>query len=243
MTYLLANDNPNAPRRTDRNRFWGYPSRNATPRVVVFHTSESAFDLVGEDRGAEAVANYLAHTERTASYHAIVDRDSTVQLLPWDYTAFGARGANADGIHIAVAGEHDRWDDIPSSAVDQILDQLVPVVAEALEWAGLPAVRLSDEAARSGGRGLASHSQIDPTRRSDPGPAFPWGRLLHQLDEGEAMSWLNRWPESFRPAAETLASEHTDPDERLADLTVGRWIVFTHRFGKWIIREVVKALR
>lgn len=179
--YLLDNPNPNARDRGD-GRYHGYPGRSRAVRLVVIHTSESVFDTEGEDTGAENVARYLSRVARAASYHAICDRDSQVALLPFGHTAFGARNYNGNAIHIAVAGQASKWPTLSDEERDAILDNLVPLVREALDFADLPAVRLRDSEARGGGRGITSHAALDPSRRSDPGAEFPWDLLLQRLN-------------------------------------------------------------
>src|SRR5690606_16430585 len=102
--YLLDHQNSAAPRRDDGRRFWGYPSRRAKIDLLVIHTAEVLPDLTPPDTTAEAVARYGASTTRPVSWHVTVDADSTVQMLPDDYTAFHVVGFNsrAWGIEIAT---------------------------------------------------------------------------------------------------------------------------------------------
>lgn len=190
--HLLDHPNPHARDRGQGRRFHGYPGRRAEVRLVVLHTSESAFDLVGPDRGAEAVAGFLDSVERPSSYHAIADRDSAPRLLPWSYTAFGAHRFNSDAVHIAVAGTAADWNDLEDDHVDQILDQLAPLVDEVLDLYELPPVVLTPDQARTNGRGLTGHGVLDPTRRTDPGADFPWDRLLARLQEDDMALFNSR---------------------------------------------------
>lgn len=93
MGYYLL-DNPPA-----RKQFYAPPRANPLTGGVAVHTSESVYDNVGTDTGAENVAGFISRrTDGPGSYHRIVDADSTVALLPDDYTAF----------HVATSGYNSR---------------------------------------------------------------------------------------------------------------------------------------
>jgi len=79
--YLLSHPNSNCPDRGD-GRYWGYAVMQGQPFLISVHTTESFADQLGEDTGAEAVAAYFTRTAEPASYHTIVDSDSTVRCLP-----------------------------------------------------------------------------------------------------------------------------------------------------------------
>ena len=94
MGYYLL-DNPPASRQ-----FW--PSRNVPMTGgVVLHTTEG----VGGDDSAENTARYISTRSNAGSYHCIVDWNSTVFLMPDDYTAFqvAADGYNSRCWGIALA--------------------------------------------------------------------------------------------------------------------------------------------
>lgn len=79
--YLLDNPNPACPDRGD-GRYWGYAEMQAQPYLIAVHSTESFADELGDDMGAENVAAYFSRSTTAASYHTIVDSDSTVRGLP-----------------------------------------------------------------------------------------------------------------------------------------------------------------
>lgn len=182
---LLDTRNRHAVADGYRHGFYGHRHRPAGTDVVrlVVHTTEAAWDTEGTDGGAERVGNYLAkNVTRPASYHAIVDRDSTVALLPLDAVAFGARGWNSNAVHLAVGGTAAGWDKLPTAHVDAVLERLVAAAAAACTVYGIPPKRLTGARARSTGRlGICGHGDLDPKRRTDPGAGFPWPRFLELL--------------------------------------------------------------
>lgn len=188
MTGYFLYDHPNrhAPRRANGVKFWGYPARTKPVRLIVIHTAENTPDYVQEDGGAEAVARYQA-TDVTAanasSYHEIVDSDSTVTMLPDEAVAFGARGANADGIHLSVATKAHLWPSKPKRWRDAALDRLARRAALRVVRHGIPVRLLTEAQVRAGAAGFTPHAVTENVygtrgRRSDPGAGFPWDEFL-----------------------------------------------------------------
>ena len=221
--YLIDHPNPHAPVRGDGNRFWGYPSRTATVRLIVIHTSESAFDLDGTDSGAENVAAYQSRVERPSSYHTIVDRDTTVHLLPYGYTAFGARGHNSHAVHIAVAGVAARWPSLNEAQTDAYLSRLADAVSTVAQAYDIPTVQVTGDAARAGATGICGHGDLDPSRRSDPGTRFPWAKLLDMTDR-PASEEDDMTPQQ----AAQLDRIHTELTREDARGTVARYVSTTN---------------
>jgi hypothetical protein len=181
--YLIDNPNPNAPDRGD-GRYWGWPTMLNEPRAVTIHTAENIADEIGDDLGAEAIARYFATSDRPASYHTVVDSDSTVPLLPAGldgtvvHTAFHAVGANSWSLGASIAMRADSWPTVSSAWAARALNRLVNVVAAwCLRW-DIPPVRITMADAQAGARGILGHVDVDPGSRSDPGAAFPWERFL-----------------------------------------------------------------
>lgn len=179
--FLLDNENPNAGRGADGRRFHGHAARRGQAKVIVVHTAENIPDISGEDLGAENVARYLSTTDRQASYHTVVDADSIVRLLPHSYVAFHVRSFNSTSLGLSFATRAAEWARLPD---ERVTSALANGAREARSWSeayAIPTVRINVSEALSGGTGFVSHSQMDPTRRTDPGRDFPWDRFLSMV--------------------------------------------------------------
>jgi hypothetical protein len=181
--WLIDNPNPNAGPRGDGS-YWGYATMLNEPRAVTIHTAENITDEIGDDLGAEAIARYFATSDRPASYHTVVDSDSTVPLLPAGldgtvvHTAFHAVGANSWSLGASIAMRADSWPTVSSAWAARALNRLVNVVAAWCARWDIPPVRITMADAQAGARGILGHVDVDPGSRSDPGAAFPWERFL-----------------------------------------------------------------
>jgi hypothetical protein len=215
MAYLYDHQNPNAPVRSNGKRFWGYPARQKKIQLVVVHTTESMFDLIGEDTGAEGVARFQSTTTRPSSYHRIVDRDSEIDMLPDGATAFGVVDYNGQSLHIAFAMRAGDWaDPEKAKAAEPALYRAARIVATWCHDYGIPDRFISQAEADAGALGLTSHGRLDPDRRSDPGTLFPWTRflgLIHDhLDEDDMGITPEELRKIVREEARIAIQEHAD---------------------------------
>lgn len=153
--------------------------RTGTVRLIVIHDMEAP-EL---DKTAENVAQYFATTSVEASAHVCVDNNSVVQCVKDSVVAYAAPGANADGIHIELAGygwqQPNDWRDKYSLATIAIG---ADVAAQYCLKYGIPAVRLTDDQLRAGVRGIVGHDQVSRVYQKsdhmDPGKQFPWARFI-----------------------------------------------------------------
>ncbi|WP_194521983.1 N-acetylmuramoyl-L-alanine amidase [Cellulosimicrobium sp. JZ28] len=167
----------------------GNPRRGGTSPsgTIVIHTAECAADLVGPDTSAEGVANYLTNRTTPGSYHRIVDSDSVVKYAPLGYETWHCRFTNRWSIGISFAVQAHMWAQYPPAFVTAILRQGARTTAAAIRdlktyWGiDVPLVRITREQALARRPGFIGHGETDPTRRSDPGPAFPWARFLDMV--------------------------------------------------------------
>lgn len=169
MSYLLTNRN--------RHGNWFYPTRRTCqhgingPHLIVLHSAENLPDFDPPDLGAENVARYATTTQRQVSWHYTVDSDSIIEMLPVDYTAWHVRNFNRCSVGIEIATQHDAWLRAPETWLYQVYDNVADILKFYKTTAGIPLVyRERDEA---GKWGVITHAELDPTRRKDPGQAFP----------------------------------------------------------------------
>lgn len=150
-------------------------------RLLVLHTPQTP----ETNTAAEGVANYFASPATGASTHLVGDNDSVIRCVKDEDTAWGAAGANADGLHYELAGvaqqSAEEWADPYSTAA-------IGLASEAFrEWAKeheIPMRKLSVEEVRDGvTKGICGHDDVyqafgEGDYRSDPGAAFPWDQFI-----------------------------------------------------------------
>lgn len=176
MAYL--DDHP--PARTQ------FRQRYATPSgLIVVHTAESALDAIGEDTGAEGVADFIRRRSDPGSYHRLVDSDSIVPLVRFEMAAYGdGTGSNEFAIHLSFACRAADWPGMDPALREAFLVNGAHVAREAAAWLRehhditVPARRVTRTQSDQRAAGFISHGERDPDRRTDPGPAFPWDRFL-----------------------------------------------------------------
>lgn len=175
--YLLDHPGPNVTK-------W-YTTRRKPIQIIVIHTAENLPDFTPPDKGAENVARYGAATSRQVSWHATVDSDSIIPMLPASYTAFHVRGYNSLSLGVECATQARKWSEAPPEWVDKVITNLSDVVREWGEQFQIPYHRIARVNVDNGRRGLVAHADLDPGRRTDPGEDFPWGLLWQKLGIGE----------------------------------------------------------
>lgn len=157
------------------------PRRHARPpSLVVLHYTEM--------RSARAALDRLCAPDAEVSAHYLVGRDGTIwQLVDEDRRAWHAGAGQwrgCDDVNSASIGiELDNDGQSPFSA--PLMAALEPLLAGILNrWCIEPG-------------GVIAHSDMAPTRKSDPGPRFDWRRL--------AQSGLSVWPDQSGDSAHPLA--------------------------------------
>lgn len=159
MSFYLLDNPPASPQfYTSRN--------NGISGGVVIHTTEGA----GGDTAAENTAAFIARRSDPGSYHMIVDTDSSVAMMPDEFTAFGVAspGFNSTCWMIAIAAvsaDLNADDPRSQSEIDRMGAEIVAFwrrnnidIAAASQFIG------DDVKVRPG---LAHHGDVQPADRSD----------------------------------------------------------------------------
>lgn len=156
---------------------WFHAGRLKAIRLIVIHCTVSP--EYGD--GAESVARYFAAGERRASTHRVVDNNSTVLCVNDEDTAFGAAGANSDGLHLELVGQPTQtvedWKDRYSTA------EMMQAGLSIREWSREHSVPMRwltvAQLADGKTKGICTHHDVSrafpdvSTGHWDPGPNFP----------------------------------------------------------------------
>jgi hypothetical protein len=181
MSYYLLDYNPGTQQ-------WGYPRRGATlSGTCIIHTAECAADNVGEDTSAEGCARMIANRADYGSYHRLVDSDSIVRMLPWEYEAWQDSETNPWAVGISAAVRTTDWVGIPPDRRERIYRNMAACAAEFVtHMAGqgitVPLRRLTGAEARSRVPGFCAHGDSG-LYRSDPGTQFNWNTFFRYTQE------------------------------------------------------------
>jgi len=163
------------------------PRPRAQVDLVVIHCTELP-DLATARRYGEEV--HYAGSQTGNSGHFYIDRDGSVhRYVALDRVANHTRGYNARsvGIELVNTGRYPHWLDSRHQAMDEAYTEAQLVALVAL----LQALRTELPSLRA----IAGHEDLDTTaveasddpaltvqRKRDPGPLFPWTRVLEAVD-------------------------------------------------------------
>ena len=172
MGYYLLNNPPASPQF--------YTSRNSTPTYAIgVHTSEGSTG----PGSARNLAAFIARRSDPGSYHAIVDSEETIVMVPPDYTTFSvaASGYNSRTWHICLAGRSAELspDDANTQAMIarageaiRALWAFLNIPLSSAQWIGTDALNRP---------GLFCHGDVQPWDRSDAWSTHPDRAALDQL--------------------------------------------------------------
>lgn len=152
-------------------------------RLLVIHDGETNEGSTP----AEGMGAWFASGKAGGSAHAGFDTDSICTYVDDGDTAWGAPGANSDGLHGELAGRASQtvsqWKDSDSL---RIIENGAIWFAEKSLKHGIPARYLTDAQVADGRtEGITSHRQITRALRrgthTDPGPNFPFDYFLSRV--------------------------------------------------------------
>jgi len=226
------------------------PRRAAVTGAVVVHTAEVEADTTLPDRGAEAVAAFIAsRTDGPGSYHTVVDSDTIVRVGRYEWEMFHeGTGGNRWSLGLSFACKAEQWPTLPDRWFVGALRNGATEAANMARWVKstvgvvVPGRRITAAEYRAGKPGFVGHGELDPGRRSDPGLDFPWGKFLAYFGAEMASP-----PVVIPPTEEDLMGIYHEAMEDVADLYKAyRETEITQRdrgiWGRDLARKVI-ALR
>ncbi|WP_437623372.1 N-acetylmuramoyl-L-alanine amidase [Sorangium sp. So ce1151] len=149
----------------------------AAADLVVLHTTEGA----RVQGAARAVARWFGGAGAPqASSHYVVDDDEVIACVAEDDVAWGAPGANHNGIQIELCGYARQ--SVSDWLAGGLLERAAELTADICRRHQIPICKLAPEDLAAGERGITGHVDASRAFRKsdhwDPGPSFPWSRFL-----------------------------------------------------------------
>ena len=138
---------------------------------IVLHDMESANYL----RAAENCGTWFESARSGGSTHYGCDDDSIQQYLSMLTVAWGAPGANDNGVHIEQMGMAS-WSKTKWLQHKGTLDNCAWLIAHIHGKVGVPIRRLTGAEIRAHKRGVVTHRQLTAAiggTHTDPGPGYP----------------------------------------------------------------------
>lgn len=175
-------------------RQWTYPRRGAVlSGTIIIHTAECARDDVGEDTSAENCAHFIANRKDYGSYHRLVDSDSIIKMVPWEYEAWQDQMTNPWAVGISSALRTSDWAVMPADRREGYYRNLAECGAEFVRYMRtkgivVPLKRITGAQARAKVPGFCAHGDSG-LNRTDPGRDFNW--KLFFLYVQEALDGIN----------------------------------------------------
>jgi hypothetical protein len=142
--------------------------------AIVIHTTEGSYE--------GAIEHFADRASRVSAHYVIGPSGEITQMVQLGKRAWHATYYNSRSIGIEMAGHAAR----PETWTPANLDALTRLTAWLCDTYDIPPVHPTAVARSRSDRldvaGIVGHSQVQPWEKSDPGPHFPWGRFIRDVN-------------------------------------------------------------
>lgn len=166
-----------------------YSSRSGGVRLVVVHTAEGA-------RSFRDLGGFFANPSAQVSSHTGIDNERGVigEYVSRPNKAWTQSSYNSMAISTELCGAPygtnqpcgANWSSAEWNAHDAMLENLADWIREECQYFNLPITKLSASQAQGSGRGVCGHVDLGAGGGGhyDPGPNFPWSRVMEMARSG-----------------------------------------------------------
>jgi hypothetical protein len=151
-----------------------FSSRSARARIIVVHTAEGA-------RTIESLGSFFANRSNAVSSQTGIDDQPGIigEYVKRENASWTQASFNSAAISTELCG-FASWDLAEWNRHPVMLDNCRQWIAEECAAAGIPLLRIGASAAQGNGTGVCGHVDLGSRGGGhwDPGPSFPWDRVL-----------------------------------------------------------------
>ena len=195
-----------------------YSSRGGSGvRLVIVHTAEGALTY-------EALGNFFKSSSAGVSSHTGIDDKlgKCGEYVKRGNKAWTAGNANPYSVNVELCGfaswSPAEWDRHPN-----MLSNCAQWIREECKHYGIPIKKLNASQAQGGQKGVCGHVDVSgPGGHWDPGPNFPWSRVLNEAAGGSPPAQSE---DTFFPSLPIAAVAAMEDD----DMSVEYFVHTTHK--------------
>jgi hypothetical protein len=212
-------------------------------RLVIVHTAEGALTY-------QSLGSFFSSGSAGVSSHTGID-DTPGRIGEYvkrGNKAWTAGDANPYSVNVELCG-FASWSPAEWERHPTMLDNCARWIAEECRHYGIPIVKLGANEATHGGRGVCGHVDVSgPGGHWDPGPSFPWSKVIHAAAHGGPVYGQAPAAEQLlgRPIAHTGTGDDSMPAEYILHDTSDGFPGsgnFYAMFPSGLVRRVVEAER
>lgn len=165
-----------------------YSQRNSSVRLIVVHTAEGATTY-------QSLGNYFANPNSGVSSHTGIDDTPNIigEYVARNNKAWTQANANPYSVATELCA-FAAWTPTQWNAHPTMLSNCAQWIAEEAATYGIPIRKLNSAQAQGGTTGVCGHVDLGAAGGNhwDPGPNFPWDRVISMAQGGTPPSKVTK---------------------------------------------------